>query len=135
MACPWSRTKSLKISRMLYLQEFSFFLQTGLTDDQLKSLDDIFQGTYSEKYKTVGYTKELIDEIKSREKATDELWVICQVLCYRCTEVNCLDKAQTVLHNIVHDFSILLTSLTAIILVWLSHCGAIHLSHYYLTFQ
>ena len=58
---------------VIFTRIFIFCIQTGLTDDQLKSLDDIFQGTYSEKYKTVGYTKELIDEIKSREKATDEL--------------------------------------------------------------
>ncbi|XP_067938989.1 uncharacterized protein [Watersipora subatra] len=46
---------------------------TGLTDDQLKALDDIFEKTYSTKYKTVGYTKELVNEVKKREKAGDEL--------------------------------------------------------------
>lgn len=30
--------------------------QTGLTEEQLKSLDSIFEGTYKTKYPIVGYT-------------------------------------------------------------------------------
>lgn len=32
-----------------------FHLQTGLTKEQLKSLDSIFEGTYKTKYPIVGY--------------------------------------------------------------------------------
>lgn len=36
---------------------FSIFSpQTGLTEEQLKSLDSIFEGTYKAKYPIVGYT-------------------------------------------------------------------------------
>lgn len=31
------------------------FVQTGLTEEQLKSLDSIFEGTYKTKYPIVGY--------------------------------------------------------------------------------
>lgn len=33
----------------------SFHVQTGLTEEQLKSLDSIFEGTYKTKYPIVGY--------------------------------------------------------------------------------
>lgn len=32
-----------------------FHVQTGLTEEQLKSLDSIFEGTYKTKYPIVGY--------------------------------------------------------------------------------
>lgn len=39
---------------------YSYFpfllLQTGLTEEQLKSLDSVFEGTYKTKYPIVGYT-------------------------------------------------------------------------------
>lgn len=34
----------------------SFHVQTGLTMEQLESLDSIFDGTYKTKYPIVGYT-------------------------------------------------------------------------------
>lgn len=33
-----------------------FHAQTGLTEEQLESLDSIFEGTYKTKYPIVGYT-------------------------------------------------------------------------------
>lgn len=33
-----------------------FHLQTGLTEEELKSLEGVFEGTYKAKYPIVGYT-------------------------------------------------------------------------------
>ena len=39
---------------------FPYFIQTGLTEEELKSLDDIFNNVYKAKYPIVGYTSRRI---------------------------------------------------------------------------
>lgn len=54
-----------------------FYLQTGLTEEELKSLEGVFEGTYKAKYPIVGYTASRIlnpdgspnPEFKAEEQA------------------------------------------------------------------
>ena len=46
--------------------------QDGLTDEQLKSLDDIYSGTYLPKYPVVGYLDRVVDQQRT-DRSSDEL--------------------------------------------------------------
>ena len=47
------------------------FLQSKLSDDELKGLDDVYLGTYKKKYPVVGYMEYLIT--KHADKVSERL--------------------------------------------------------------
>lgn len=63
----WSNVKTKQQKRSASMNSFakhcknvyiflSLRVQTGLTEEQLQSLDSVFEGTYKAKYPIVGYT-------------------------------------------------------------------------------
>ncbi|CAH1790806.1 unnamed protein product [Owenia fusiformis] len=67
------RDASRAVAKMSLEPEDINYNLNGLDDDTLKALDDIFVGTYMEKYPVVGYMQYKVREIKKKLRDNGEL--------------------------------------------------------------